>query len=153
MDSTLYRAMTAMLWLALPLTGLQYWSVWDRLPDRMATHFAASGQPNGWMSRESWLIFSIGLTVFLLLAFTWGLTRIRKPDVLAWSLLAMLYVVSGVLFSVNAAVLNFNLYGGPLNVVPPLFVVFRAAFFVMPSPLAPNPGPPSPRHPAFSSVI
>jgi len=146
MDSKLYRAMTAMLWLALPLTGLQYWSVWDRLPDRMATHFAASGQPNGWMSRESWLIFSIGLTVFLLLAFTWGLTRIRKPDVLAWSLLAMLYVVSGVLFSVNAAVLNFNLYGGPLNVVPAIVVVFSAAFVVMAVALVTKRGAELPRH-------
>ena len=35
MDSKLYRAMTAMLWLALPLTGLQYWSVWDQLPTRI----------------------------------------------------------------------------------------------------------------------
>ena len=47
MDSKLYRALTAMLWLALPLTALQYWSVWDQLPGRMATHFGVTGRPNG----------------------------------------------------------------------------------------------------------
>ena len=101
MDSKLYRALTAILWLALPLTGLQYWSVWNQLPARMATHFGVSGQPNGWMPRETSLIFSLGLTFLLLVAFTWALTRVRKPDALAWSLLAMLYVVIGVLFSIN----------------------------------------------------
>ena len=62
MDSKLYRALTAMLWLALPLTALQYWSVWDQLPGRMATHFGAAGQPNGWMTRETSLIFALVVT-------------------------------------------------------------------------------------------
>ena len=97
----------------------------------MATHFGAAGQPNGWMTRETSLIFSLVLLVFLLVTFTWVLTRVRKPDALAWSLLAMLYVVMGVLFSVNAAVLNYNLYGRPLNIVPAMAVVFLAAFVVI----------------------
>jgi hypothetical protein len=57
MDNKLYRAMTLLLWLALPLTGLQYGLVWDQLPARMATHFGASGQANGWMSRQASMIF------------------------------------------------------------------------------------------------
>ena len=101
MDSKLYRALTAMLWLALPLTALQYWSVWDQLPGRMATHFGVAGQPNGWMTRETALIFAMVVTTLVLASLTWTLTRVRKPDVLAWSLLAMLYVVMGALFSVN----------------------------------------------------
>ena len=36
----------------------------------------------------------------------------------------MFYVVIGVLFSVNSAVLNYNLHGRPLNIVPALVVVF-----------------------------
>jgi hypothetical protein len=127
MDSKLYRAMTSMLWLAVPLTGLQYWSVWDRLPARVATHFSAVGEPNGWMSPETSLVFALALTTSLLLTFTWALTRVRKPDVLAWSLLAMLYVVMSVLFSINAAVLNYNLYGTALNITPAIIVVFIAA--------------------------
>ena len=48
MDSKLYRALTALLWLALPLTAFQYWSVWDQLPARMATHFGVCG-PAQWL--------------------------------------------------------------------------------------------------------
>jgi uncharacterized membrane protein len=140
--------MTALLWLVLPLTAFQYWSVWEQLPARVATHFAASGQPNGWMPRETSLIFAIGLNVVLLGTFTWALTRVRKPDVLAWSLLAMLYVVMGVLLSINAAVVNYNLHGGPLNIIPALVVVFVAAFAVMAVALMTKRGPELPRHAA-----
>ncbi|MGH9504360.1 MAG: DUF1648 domain-containing protein [Terriglobales bacterium] len=127
----LYRTMTALLWLALPLAGLQYGRVWDRLPARMAIHFGAAGQPNGWMSRETALIFTLVLLFFLLSTFTWVLTRVRQADTLAWSLLAMLYVVMGVLYSIDAALLSYNLYGRPLNLVPELVVVFVAAFVVI----------------------
>jgi hypothetical protein len=130
MDSKLYRTLTATLWLALPLTGLEYWSAWDELPARMATHFGASGQPNGWMARDTSFAFAMVVTTLVLVSLTWALTRVRKPDVLAWSLLAMLYVVMGALFSVNVAVLNYNLHGGPLNLVPALAAVFIAAVAV-----------------------
>jgi hypothetical protein len=146
MDSKLYRALTAMLWLALPLTALQYWSVWDQLPTRMATHFGASGQPNGWMKRDTSLIFAMVVTAVILVAFTWALSRVRKPDVLAWSLLGMLYVVVGVLFSINLAVLNYNLYGRPLNVVPALAVVFIAAIALTAVALLTKRGVELPRH-------
>ena len=146
MDSKLYRALTAMLWLTLPLTGLQYWSVWDQLPARMATHFGASGQPNGWMTRDTSLIFAMAVTAFVLVALTWALTRVRKPDVLAWSLLAMFFVVMGALFSINVAVLNYNLYGRPLNLVPALAVVFLAAFALTVIALLTKRGAELPRH-------
>ncbi len=146
MDSKLYRALTAMLWLALPLTALQYWSVWDQLPGRMATHFGAAGQPNGWMTRETSLIFAMVVTTLVLVALTWALTRVRKPDLLAWSLLAMLYVVMGALFSINIAVLNYNLHGRPLNIVPALAVVFIAAIAVTAIALASKRGVELPRH-------
>ena len=146
MDSKLYRALTAMLWLALPLTALQYWSVWDQLPGRMATHFGVAGQPNGWMTRETSLIFAMVVTTLVLVALTWTLTRVRKPDVLAWSLLAMLYVVMGALFSVNVAMLNYNLHGGALNLLPTLAVVFVAAIAVTVIALVSRRGAELPRH-------
>jgi hypothetical protein len=145
MDSKLYRSITALLWLALPLTAFQYWSVWDQLPSRMATHFGATGQANGWMTRQAAFTFAIGLTVFLLVTFTWALTRVRKPDVLAWSLIAMLYVVIGVLFSINAAVLNYNLNGRPLDPIPAMMVVFVSAFAVIAIALVANRGSGLPR--------
>ena len=131
MESKSYRIITALLWLALPAIGLQYWMVWDHLPARMASHFGAAGQPNGWMTRETSVIFSLVLLVFLLATFTFVLTRIRKPDALAWSLLAMFYVVTGVLVSVTSSVLDYNIRGRPLNIVPEMVVTFLAAFAVI----------------------
>jgi hypothetical protein len=145
MDSKLYRAMTVLLWLALPLTGLQYWLVWDQLPTRMATHFGVLGQPNGWMPRETSLTFALVVTVLVLVALTWTLTRVRQPDVLAWSLVTMLYVVMGALFTMHEAVLNYNIDGRALNLFPALAVVFIAAFAVAAIALATNRGVALPR--------
>lgn len=148
MDSRSYRTMTALLWVALPLTAFQFWRVWNELPARMASHFGAAGQPNGWMSRETLAIFFLVLLTFLLATFTWALTRVRKPDALAWSLLAMFYVVVGLLLSVNSAVLKYNLYGHPLNILPELVVVFIAAFVVTGVALGAKRGPVLPRQTA-----
>jgi Protein of unknown function (DUF1648) len=152
MDSKSYRTMTALLWLALPLTAFQFWRVWNELPARMASHFGAAGQPNGWMSRETLAIFFLVLLTFLLATFTWGLTRVRKPDALAWSLLAMFFVVAGVLLSVNSAVLKYNLYGRPLNILPELVVVFIAAFVVTGVALGAKRGPVLPHQTAAADV-
>jgi len=147
METKLYRAMTALLWLALPLTGLQYWSVWNQLPARMATHFAASGQPNGWMTRQVSLVFVMGLTAILLATFSWALSRVRKPDILAWSLLVMSCVILGALFNLNAAVLNYNIYGSPLNFIPGISVICVAAVAVTAIALMTQRGPQLPNHP------
>ncbi len=149
MDSKLFRALTAVLWLALPLTGLQYWSVWDQLPARMATHFGVSGQPNGWMTRETSLAFALVVVFVVLLALTGTLMRVRKPDALAWSLMAMLYVITGALFSINAALINYNIDGRPLNIVPALAVVFVASFAVTAIALAARRGIELPRQSDF----
>jgi len=42
-------------------------AVWDRLPERMATHFGFRGQANGWSSRTTFVILMPALT--LLIAF------------------------------------------------------------------------------------
>jgi len=70
MNRILYQWLTWLLWLALPLTALRYWLAWDHLPARVATHFNASGEPNGWMTRETSLIFAVVLMVFLLTILT-----------------------------------------------------------------------------------
>jgi hypothetical protein len=150
MDSKAYRTITALLWLALPVIGLQYWMVWDQLPVRIASHFGPTGQPNGWMTRETSVIFSLVLVASLLATFTWALTRIRKPDPLAWSLLAMFYVVMGVLVSVTSSVLDYNIHGRPLNIVPEMVVTFLAAFAVIAVALSAKRGPELPRHAAIS---
>jgi hypothetical protein len=152
MDNKSYRTVTALLWLALPLVAFQFWTVWNELPARMASHFGAAGQPNGWMSRESLAIFSVLLVTFLLATFTWVLSRVRKPDALAWSLLAMFYVVVGVLLAVNSAVLKFNIYGRPLNIWPELVIVFVSAFVVIGVALSSKRGAVLPRPAAATEV-
>ncbi|HEU4963674.1 MAG TPA: SdpI family protein [Bacilli bacterium] len=45
----------------LPL--LVFGLVYDRLPERLATHFGVDGQPNGWMDKSDFLLFSVGLLI------------------------------------------------------------------------------------------
>lgn len=114
------------MWLALPLTALQYWRVWDALPARLATHFDAHWNPNGWMTREVSLWFSLGLTVFLLATFT-TVTLVahwkKAPEPFSWVLLAFFYVVLGFVIAVNEVVLRYNLDGRPINLAQIMWVI------------------------------
>jgi hypothetical protein len=113
------------LWMALPLVAFQYWRVWDQLPARMATHFNAAGQPNGWISREVALEFGIGVMVFLLLIFTailWVMSR-RPVDKFAWAFLGFCAVVVGFVAAGNQQVIAYNLQGTPIHVEPLLIIV------------------------------
>jgi len=38
---------------------------YDSLPERVASHFDIHGQPNGWMSRQTCVGFTVGIGVFL----------------------------------------------------------------------------------------
>src|SRR6266540_6347138 len=108
----------ALLWLILPLVAIQYWRVWDQLPARMATHFNAAGQPNGWMSREVAVEFGVGIMAFLLLIFTpilWAIAR-RGVDIFAWAFLGFCAVVAGFVAVGNQKVIDYNLTGAPLHV-------------------------------------
>lgn len=110
----------ALLWLTVPLVAIQYWRVWDQLPVRMATHFNALGQPNGWMSREVAVEFGIGIMAFLLVIFTpilWAISR-RQVDMFAWAFLAFCGVITGVVAFGNQAVINYNLSGTPVHIGP-----------------------------------
>jgi uncharacterized membrane protein len=79
-----WKISIAALWLALPLVLVRYLSVWDRLPVRMAAHFNAAGQANGWMSRDVSLLFMVGIMLCLLVTFTerrrYPRVRISRPE-------------------------------------------------------------------------
>ena len=118
--------LTAAMWLALPLTALRYWQVWDQLPIRMATHFDAHGRANGWMSREVSLYFALGITAFLLVIFTviaYVAQRLKGPAVPAFALLGFFYLMVGCIFYVNNSLLAHNLTGQPVTVTPVLLGV------------------------------
>jgi len=65
-----FKALVAFMWVALPVIGFRSWQVWGQLPARLITHFNRAGRPNGWMTPQQSLIFSLGLTLFLLIPFT-----------------------------------------------------------------------------------
>ena len=119
MNRTYFKTGIILMWLALPLTALRYWRVWDELPARMATHFNAAGQPNGWMSRETSLGFALGLTIFLLTLFSIVLYVAQRKSAdgrSAWALLGFFYLVLFVVYKVNASVVDHALYGTPVEV-------------------------------------
>ena len=139
MNRRLFTILTALMWLALPLTALRYGQVWDRLPVRMATHFGANGQPNGWMPRETSLYFALGLTAFTLVIFTGIALVLRKqkaqPDSAAFALLAFFYVIQGFVLYVNNNLLTYNLSGTPIAIGPmllgvPVAIVLFALVYV-----------------------
>jgi Protein of unknown function (DUF1648) len=123
-----WKISMAALWLALPLVLARYLSVWDRLPVRMAAHFNAAGQANGWMSRDVSLLFMLGIMLCLLVTFTVILSRIRSPKTESWVLLAAFYVAIGSILWINESLLNYNLIGEPVQVGPVLLVIFLSAF-------------------------
>jgi uncharacterized membrane protein len=58
-----------MLWVLALAPLLYLWQAWDALPDRVATHWGASGEPNGWSDRSSlpWMIGGLGIGIYLLM--------------------------------------------------------------------------------------
>jgi len=126
MNRRFFTILTALLWLALPLTALRYGQVWDQLPLRMATHFSANGQPNGWMPREVSRYFALGLTAFALVIFTGITVAVLKqkatPDSSTFALLGF-FLIQGLVFYANESVLHHNLTGSPVTVAPMLLAV------------------------------
>jgi hypothetical protein len=114
MKLDLYKTLTWLTWLALPATALLYWRAWDRLPARMAVHFDANWQPNGYTSREGAVMLGMGVLAFLLLTFTIAavIARAQKPGA-SWPMLIVFYVVLGILWYANNFIVEFNLKAQP----------------------------------------
>ena len=121
------------LWLALPLTALRYWMAWDRLPSRIATHFDAAGQPNGYMTPQASLIFVLGLMTFLLVVATAILLAIQRKfsrDPFSLAMVGFFYVLLGFIFYGNESILHYNLEARPVELTPFVLVVL-AVFALM----------------------
>jgi hypothetical protein len=112
MDRKLFLAAVGLAWLALPLTAWNYSRAWDRLPMRIAVHFDANWQPNGWATREGSRTLALGMTAFLLAVFTiasYAARRTAPSSPATWALVAIFYVVLGIVYSVNSWVVERNL--------------------------------------------
>ena len=120
-----YKPMLLLMWLALITTAVNYWRVWDQLPARMAVHFDANFQPNGYTSREASAELGLGIMAVLLLLFTIaGLIAHAMKPAAAWPMLVGFYVVAGILWYGNYSVLRFNLnrlapHPPPVNITIP----------------------------------
>jgi|SRR3954451_3934195 hypothetical protein len=109
MARTWYRALVALMWLALPSSAWCYWRVWEQLPGRMAVHFDADWQANGFTSREGALQLGLGIMAVMLVLFTVATLIIHalKPPA-AWPALVISYVVIGFCWYGNYSIVKFN---------------------------------------------
>jgi len=114
----------ALMWLALPFTALRYAQSWSQLPAAMATHFAANGQPNGWMSPATALYYALGVTAFVLIIFSAIaaviLKQERTADKTSIAILGFFFVILGAVFYVNHGIIEYNLTGAPVPMSPVL---------------------------------
>lgn len=125
MKNGLCKALIVLMWLLFVSTALNYWRAWDQLPARMAVHFDANWQPNGFTSREGALELGLGIMAFLLLLFTIGalIALAMKPQAF-WPMLVFFYVVLGVCWYGNYSIVRFNLdsaaaHPPPANLIVP----------------------------------
>jgi hypothetical protein len=105
-----YKPMVLLMWLALPAMAWNYGRVWNQLPVRMAVHFDADWQANGYTSREGALKLGMGILVLLLILFTVStlIVHAMKPSA-SWPALAIAYVVVGFCWYGNQMIIDFNL--------------------------------------------
>jgi hypothetical protein len=151
MHRRFFRLATVFLWLALPLAALQYTQVWNQLPVRVATHFNAAGQADGWMSRGEAVNFAVGFMAFLLAIFTVLLLYIAhcRVDAFSWTMLGFCALVLGVMVEVNHSIVNYNLRGTPLQlgaalIAIPIALILPIAIYIAvrrEPPLLPSTGP------------
>lgn len=110
MTRSIYKPLVGLMWLALPGAAWDYRRVWDQLPTRMAVHFDANWQANGWTSREGALELGLGILVVMLVLFTVSslVMHALKPAA-AWPALVIAYVVVGFCWYGNDSIVKFNL--------------------------------------------
>jgi hypothetical protein len=98
------------MWLLLPGTAWAYRIVWDRLPARMAVHFDANWQPNGYTSREAAVHLGLEILLVMLVLFTVAalIADALKPAAF-WPALVISYAVVGFCWYGNYSIVKFNL--------------------------------------------
>ena len=119
-----------MIWLLSGAVLVKLWTAWPRLPDRVATHFGLSLQPDGWSSKGKLaaviLIAVLGqaaLATFVLLHMAGA----------AWPIGLIMPVVNIVLVSVFWQTINYNVDGTRLQpawILGPLILLLAGMVLV-----------------------
>jgi len=114
MPRKVYKSLVAVMWLLLPASALEYWRGWDRLPARMAVHFNANFEPNGYTSREGALMLGLGImAVMLILCTVAALAAYALKPAASGPALLISYVVLGFIWFGNHSIIEFNLKSQP----------------------------------------
>ena len=110
MNRNWYKTAVLLMWLALPTSAWIYWRAWEQLPARMAVHFDANWQPNGYTSREGAVELGLGIMGVMLVLFTVTtlIVRALKPSA-SWPALLLSWVVLGFCWYGNYSIVRFNL--------------------------------------------
>jgi hypothetical protein len=110
MSRVWHKPAALLMWLALPTAAWFYWRVWDQLPARMAVHFDANWQPNGYTSREGAVQLGLEILAVILVLFTLATLIIDalKPAAF-WPALVIPYAVLGFCWYANYSIVEFNL--------------------------------------------
>ena len=66
MKTTTPKVLLLLPWLSLPLVASAYLLLWDRIPERLVTHFDPAGRPNGSMTRGQSLVFELAVLLIVL---------------------------------------------------------------------------------------
>ena len=105
-----YKTLTWIMWLALPITALNYWRAWDQLPPSMAVHFDVNNHPNGYTTKEGALELGLGIMAFMLVTSTIAalVSHALKPSS-SWPVLVISYIVLAFICYGNNAIVAFNL--------------------------------------------
>src|ERR1700761_5599385 len=82
-------------WLGLVAMLYEIWSVYDRLPAVIASHFNAAGVPNGWAPKDQFFTIIVPIAFGLLCLFTFLASRFDQQSGLAWLCLVFSYWVTG----------------------------------------------------------
>jgi len=93
-------------WLALVAMIYEIWSVYDRLPAVIASHFNAAGVPNGWAPKGQFFTVIVPIAFGLLCLFTFLVSRFDSKSGLAWLCLVFEYWGIGIFLMLTHSTLQ-----------------------------------------------
>jgi hypothetical protein len=121
----------SVIWILSGALIVKLLSAWEQLPDRVAVHFNAALQPNGWSSKRSFAAFVLMAMLGQVALPTFVLLRVASA---AGMIGPILLICNIVMVSVLWQTINYNAEGTPLRLVwliGPVIVLLALIFALM----------------------